>query len=438
MRLSEIKENLTKYLGIESLNPLQVAAEAASARSIVILAPTGSGKTVAFALPLLKAMDRAGQGLQAVVLAPSRELVIQIAEVLRQAGRQYRTVALYGGHNMDDETNALSVTPDIIVATPGRLLDHSGKSTVDLSSVGILVIDEYDKALELGFADQMRRISRRLGRLRLTIVTSATALTEVPDFIDLSRAETIDYRSDATLNAGHTHIARIESPARDKLDTLCDLLHTLPDPQKTMVFVNHRESAQRVYDQLVKRGIPAGIYHGGLDQAERETALRMLDNGSTPVLVTTDLGSRGLDLDRIGAVVHYHLPPTAENWTHRNGRTGRMGSDGLVYVITSEADNIPDYVVYDADYAPYPTEDHRIERPMRTLHFNAGKKDKLSKGDIAGFLMQQAGLTRDELGKIDLADHYALAAIKADKAAQVMRDIADRKIKNRRIRISLL
>ncbi len=438
MKKTQIIQNIKERLGISSLNELQTAAMACERRSMIILAPTGSGKTVAFAIPLLNALGEAGGGIRGLVLAPTRELVLQIAEVIRKAGAGYRTVALYGGHSFEEEVKSLSVTPDIVVATPGRLLDHIQRGTVIASTVKALVVDEYDKALELGFLGQMSKIGRRLGRLRLTVVTSATALAELPDFIDLRDAETIDFRENSGLNSGKVHVARIEAPSRDKLDTLVDLLHVMPDDARVLVFVNHRDSAERVYERLRREGAPAGLYHGGLQQQEREMALALFANGSTPVLVTTDLASRGLDIDNVAAVVHYHMPPSAENWTHRNGRTARMGADGSVYVITSEADNIPDYVVWQTEYMPQPDSGHRFARAWRTLYFSAGKKDKISRGDIAGFLMQQGGLMREQLGKIDLGEHYALAAVDATLASAVLAKVAQLKIKNKKVKISLV
>ncbi len=414
MKQTQIIQNIRERLGIEALNELQTTAMACRTRAMVILAPTGSGKTVAFAIPLLNSLGEPGGGIRALILAPTRELVLQIAEVLRKAGFGFRTVALYGGHSFEEELKSLSVTPDIVVATPGRLLDHIQRGSVNISTVKALVIDEYDKALELGFLGQMGK------------------------FIDLSGAQTIDYRDNRQLNSGKVHIARIEAPARDKLDSLVDLVHTLPDDSKVLIFVNHRESAERVYERLKREGAPAGLYHGGLQQQEREMALALFGNGSTPVMVSTDLGSRGLDIDNVAAVVHYHIPPSAENWTHRNGRTARMGADGKVFVITSEADNIPDYVVWDSEYMPQPKEGHCFVRRWRSLYFSTGKKDKISRGDIAGFLMRQGGLTKEQLGKIDLGEHYALAAVDATLARDVLAKVAPLKIKNKKVKISLM
>lgn len=439
MQQTQILDNIRHQLHIEQLNALQQAAMGAKGNSLVILAPTGSGKTLAFAIPLLRALGKPGAGVQAVVLAPARELVLQIHGVLRAAAAgSYRVLALYGGHSMESEVKSLSVTPDIVVATPGRLLDHINRGQIDIDGSRALVIDEFDKCLELGFAGEMRKIVRRFKRLQLTVLTSATPLAERPDYLDLAKAQTLDFRADTASNPGKVYTRRVMSASRDKLDSLVDLLHCIGTDDRSIIFVNHRESADRIYDRLRKEHVPAGVYHGGLEQQDRELALRRLANGSTPVLVSTDLGSRGLDIDGIGHVIHYHMPPTTEANTHRNGRTGRMGADGDVYYITSEADDIPDYVDYDSEYTPQPDPDHRFSAPWTTLYMNQGKKDKLSRGDIAGFLMQQAGLAKDQVGKIDLGDHYAMAAIPSDGAKAVLARIQPLKIKGRKVKFSLL
>ena len=164
----------------------------------------------------------------------------------------------------------------------------------------------------------------------------------------------------------------------------------------------------------------------------------MLDNGSCPILVTTDLAARGLDLDAVSGVVHYHLPVSPEAWTHRNGRTARAGASGDVFVITSEADNIPEYVVWDHDYNPTGESADPIRADYVTLHINAGKKEKISRGDVVGFLCQKGGLTGAEIGKIDVSDHQTLVAVAADKAAGLVKALAPEKLKGKRVRISCI
>jgi len=430
--LIDLKDIINRRLGIVAPNAMQLAVWACDAQRIVVLSPTGSGKTVAFAGAMLQRMSQSCGSVQAVILAPSRELVLQISEVVRRMCVGYKVVALYGRHSMADEVAALGVTPDIIVATPGRMLDHLQRHTADLSNLAIIVIDEYDKALEMGFHDEMRRICARM-RIRHAILTSATAIAEMPGFIDMSGAETIDFSSSASPRS-RTNIARVESPARDKLRTLADLLHSLPDG-KVIVFVNHRESAERVYEYLRSDGLPVGLYHGGLEQVDRERAVIQLNNGSTPVLVATDLGSRGLDIDAVGTVIHYHMPGSKEVWTHRNGRTARVDAEGSVYVITSEADNIPDYVVWDRDYNPTAHSDNPIRRAMATLHINAGRKEKISRGDIVGFLINNVALEAAQIGRIDLRDHVAYVAVPRSCLGTVAA-LQSPKIKGRRVRIT--
>ncbi len=431
--MTDLRDIISRRLGIAEPNAMQQAVWSSRAGRLVVLSPTGSGKTVAFAGAVLRRLLPPCGDVQALVLAPSRELVLQIAEVMRRVCEGYKTAALYGKHSMADETATLSVVPDIIVATPGRMLDHLNRHTVDIAGLRILVIDEYDKALEMGFHDEMRRICAHIRKPATVILTSATRLQEMPRFIDMGEAEIVDFSS-ASDPRSRTNIARVESPARDKLQTLVDLLRSLSD-DKVIVFVNHRESAGRVYERLRAEGLPVGLYHGALEQIDRERAVIQLNNGSTPILVATDLGSRGLDIDAVGTVVHYHLPGSAEVWMHRNGRTARVDAAGNVYVITSEADDIPDYVVWDRDYNPTGRSDSPIRRTMATLHVNAGRKEKISRGDIVGFLCNNAGLEASEIGKIDLRDHASYVAVPR-KCLPTVAAIAAPKIKGRRVRVT--
>lgn len=438
MKLDDIIERITQKTPVKSLNEMQQAMAANKSRHTVLLAPTGSGKTLAFAIPML--MDcRPPQGrVQAIVIAPSRELVTQIAEVVRPIALPLKTVAFYGGHSMLDEMRSLAAVPDIIIATPGRLLDHLNRSTIDLGSVKTLVLDEYDKSLELGFQDEMRRICRRICRLDKVILTSATTLAEMPDFLHLSNPETIDFTDKVDKPSGRMEMVEVPSPVRDKLPTLIDLATGFGPASRSIIFVNHRESAQRVYDAMLDAGFPAGIYHGGLDQLQRELAVDMLNNGTTPILIATDLASRGLDIADVQSVVHYHMPPTPEAWTHRNGRTARQGATGTVYIITAEGENIPDYVNWQRKYRPRQSNGHPHPSPVATIYFNGGKKEKISRGDIAGFLMQKGGLSSPEITSIIVKDHCAIAAIPAAKAAATLAAIAPHKVKGQRIRVSRL
>ena len=437
MKQTEILANILRRTRIAELNPMQRRmAEIPSRGTFTLLAPTGSGKTIAFAIPFLKSIAPAKGQIQGVVIAPSRELVLQIAEVLRPIATGLKTVAFYGGHSMQEETNSLSVTPDIIVATPGRLLDHLKRGHLDLGTVSSLVLDEYDKALELGFADEMKHVCRRLTGLRLVILTSATPLAAIPEYLPAKDPQTIDF-SESDTPRRRMQVVRVESPSRDKLTTLSDLLHSLPNG-RVIVFVNHRESAERIYDSMKKEHLPIGIYHGGLYQNDRENAIVQLANGSTPVLISTDLGARGLDIPELSGVVHYHMPTSPEAWTHRNGRTARQEAKGDIYVITAEGEDIPYYVTTDRDYAPTGHSSDPIHSDTATLYFNVGKKEKISRGDIVGFLIAKGGLTASEIGVITLRDHAALVGVPRKKARELLARLSPEKIKNTRAKISLL
>lgn len=437
MKQSQIIDNIKQRLGIEQLNAMQQEISRTSASQILLLSPTGSGKTLAFSIALLRSLTAPRGKVQAVVIAPSRELVMQIAEVIRPIAIGYKTVACYGGHSMLDESRSLTTgVPDIIVATPGRLLDHLNRGNVDLGGVNALVLDEYDKALDLGFHDEMRKVVRPMRSLLLTILTSATQLAEMPSFVKFNNPKILDYTDKTEAPRHRMQVVNVSSPVKDKLQSALDLLRSLPNG-KVILFVNHRESATRVYDFLRQNRLPVGLYHGGLEQIDREKAIDLLNNGTTPILVSTDLASRGLDIDQVQAVIHYHMPPSVESWTHRNGRTARMGADGTVYVITADGENLPEYVDFDREYIPTGEKnDNPIKSDISTLHFNAGKKEKISRGDVVGFMINKGGLDSSQVGKIVVKDHCVLVALPRNKADEVLSALMPHKIKNKRVRIT--
>lgn len=437
MKQSQILHNISSRMGIDSLNDMQKRVVDTPSRDMILLSPTGSGKTLAFTIKLLSALREPHDTVQAVVIAPSRELVMQIYDVIRPLAIGFKVACFYGGHSMMDEKRTLSVIPDIIVATPGRLLDHVNRKQIDLYTTRILVLDEYDKSLELGFHDEMKRVVRTMPSLSHRILTSATRLSEFPEWLRLDKPATIDCLGGATETRHRLQVVEVESPARDKIDMLIELMRSL-DNGRVIIFVNHRESVERVYNHLRKAGLPAGLYHGGLEQIDREKAIDLLNNGTTPILVSTDLGSRGLDIEAVRAVVHYHLPVSEEAWIHRNGRTARVDATGTVYVITSEADSIPDFVRFDRSYTPTGHNDNPIRSDVATLYFNSGKREKVSRGDILGYLVNQAGIEASQIGKIVVKDHSALAAIPRQHAGTILTTLKGIKLKGKSVRISLL
>ncbi|MDE7411032.1 MAG: DEAD/DEAH box helicase [Paramuribaculum sp.] len=437
MTSDHLKSMVIDIMGIESLNDMQLRMLDAKDRHIILTSPTGTGKTLAFALKLLERMPRPMHKTEAIVIVPTRELVNQIATVLRRLMRGYKTVELYGGHSTDDEIKSLNPEPEIIVATPGRLLDHLQRGTLSVRSPRILVFDEYDKTLELGFEEDIRKILRRIGISHDIILTSATSLDPLPEYLGLHEPKIIS-DSDVENPRLRTDIIEVPSHTPDKLDALVNLLHSLPANSKTMIFVNHRESASRVYDRLKKERITAGLYHGELDQQDRAIAIKLFENGTYPILISTDLGARGLDIAGVTDIIHYHIPVGNDVWTHRNGRTARVDAEGTVYVIVSEHDSIPEYIRFDRKFDPQYVSAAPILSPIATLYFSAGKKEKISRGDIAGFLMANTQLLPDEIGKIDVADHYALAAVPRKSTSIVLEKIKNLKIKGKKVKISII
>lgn len=392
MREKEFLPNLQK-LGISEINEMQRRSMAAASESkeIILVSPTGSGKTVAFTLPMLKWLNPAAGRVQAIIIAPSRELVIQIAGVVRDLASGYKVSALYGGHNVEDEVNTLSVTPDIIIATPGRLLDHLKRGNVDPTSTRILILDEYDKSLELGFEDDMRKIFNRLKNASRFILTSATWCDTLPVFLKLSSPTELDFSENSGNVRERMRIYRVFTE-KDKLESLLQLLRSITEgdiPQKSIVFVNYRESAVRVADFLKKHHVACALYHGELDQYQREDAITMFNNGSAPILVATDLAARGLDIRGVSNIIHYHQPLTEETNTHRNGRTARVDATGDIYMLTGPDEELKPFVSTDGVYKVDGQATSRLMSDKATIRISAGRKEKLSKGDIVGFLCKE-------------------------------------------------
>lgn len=440
MKEKALLENIKNKLGIESLNEIQkemLRASSESKNDLVLLAPTGSGKTLAFLIPLFKALKNDTGKLQGIIIAPSRELVIQIADIARQISEGFRICVCYGGHNVQDEKQSLAVIPDLIISTPGRLLDHINRKNIDIFSTKHLILDEFDKSLELGFQDEMEKIARRMPNLSRKILTSATAIDRYPDFIRLKEYETVDFSSQNKELKSRLTILKVTSTEKDKLSTLLLLLSNIKENDPCIVFVNHRESVDRIYDFLLSKGIPVGVYHGGMDQIEREKAIAMFNNGSFKVLISTDLGARGLDIANVSHIIHYHLPIKKEIFTHRNGRSARISANGVVHVILGPDEQNPAFIKYDEEEILNPNCTSALKANNATLYFQAGKKEKISKGDIVGFLINIGNLKKEDIGSINSHDHYTLVSIPAEKTDEVMKNIEGQKIKNQKVRISI-
>lgn len=506
LSLNEIQLQALSQLGIQSLTPMQEATLFAcrEPQDLILLSPTGSGKTLAYLLPLLEetalnrdevALNRGEGPLNrgeatpnrveatptALIVVPSRELAMQIVTVFQRMRTPWRAMAVYGGRpTMDEHRSMRGVMPSLIVGTPGRLVDHLQKGNISPDQVQTLIIDEFDKCLELGFHDEMQRLISLLPSLQRRRLISATDAVEMPEFVDLHRHVKLDYRTgslppapskrggempatnpsddsaaltrdSATLTRDEVALNRAEgplnspqgtpavslwlvpSPDKDKLQTLYHLLCSL-DGAQTIVFCNYRESAERISGYLREQRLIHSFYHGGLDQELRERALYKFRSGSVNVLVSTDLAARGLDIPEVQHIVHYHLPLTDDAYIHRTGRTARWNASGNSYLILGPDEQQPAWLatVSPTEPAlwPMPTVPRRPAPPVwETLYIGKGKKDKLSRCDIAGFLYKKGGLVKDDVGPIDVYDHYCYVAVRRTKARQLLTLLAGEKIK---------
>ncbi len=439
MKQQEILQLAAQRMGIERLNDMQkrvLDTTSNTSGDIILYSPTGSGKTLAFIIPMLKALKDTPERLQAVIIVPSRELALQIADVLRHLAVGHKVTCCYGGHNVEDERLSLVVVPEVIVSTPGRLLDHCQRGHIDITNARQLVIDEFDKCLELGFEDEMKKLVKRMPNLSRCYLTSATMLEQLPGYLRLNEPIELDFT--AGNKPARLKVWRVDSDETDKLETLRRLLLSLPQG-KSIVFANYRDAVERIHGFLVQHHIAAGLYHGTLDQLSREMAVDMFHNGTYPVLVTTDLGSRGLDISDVKNIIHYHMPVSAESYTHRNGRTARQQASGDAYVIAGPNESLPDYVSPDDTWhIPSQLLCNCIEASMATLHFMAGKKEKISRGDIVGFVANNSDIPASQIGKITVRDHYSLVAVPRAGLTATLQQLQAAKIKGKRVRITVV
>ena len=426
-------------LGFESLNEIQQASLEANAKNdnVVLLSATGSGKTLAFLLPLLETLNPEINNVQALIIVPSRELAIQIDDVFRKMQTGFKVTLCYGGHKRETEENNLKEAPALIIGTAGRLADHIRRNNFDLDNITTLVLDEFDKSLELGFTEEMSFIVGSLKNVKKRILTSATYAVPVPAFIGLKDPMRLDFLPEVGEQPENMlEIKTMHSPDKDKIDTLFKLICYLGN-RSTVVFCNHRVAVERTSNLLTEKGILNVFYHGGMEQQERDAALCKFRNGTSNILVTTDLASRGLDIPNIRYIVHYHLPDTEDAFTHRNGRTARMEASGTAIVILSEEEKLPGYVV-DATEVEI-TEEHPIpEKPKwSTLFIAAGKKDKVNKIDIVGFLSKKGELKQEDIGNIEVKDFFSFVAVRKVKVGHVLELIKNEKIKNKKVKIEI-
>jgi superfamily II DNA/RNA helicase len=430
-----IKKSL-ENLKITTLNQMQHAAlEAAKKGDVILLSPTGSGKTLGFLLPLLSLIDATVPTVQVLILVPSRELALQIEQVFKTMGSGFKVNCCYGGHPVKIERNNLSQPPAVLIGTPGRIAHHLRRDSFSTHTISTLILDEFDKSLEFGFQEDMTYIVKQLPNVKKRILTSATQMQEIPAFTGIQNPIEIDFLDDKT-NIPNLKLKAVISPAADKLETLFSLICKIGD-KATLVFCNHREAVERISDLLWDMGIVHDIFHGGMEQEDRERALLKFRNGSHRILITTDLASRGLDIPEIEYVVHYQLPHNEEAFLHRNGRTARMHAKGTAYLILTEDEKLA-YLKQAPEIEKLPEKTVIPKQtPWATLYIAAGKKDKVNKMDIVGLLLKKGELAKEELGLIEVLDHSSYAAVKRDRIERTVELLKGEKIKNKKVKIEV-
>lgn len=432
-------EQILENLKIKELNAMQHAALAAAQQQqdVVLLSATGSGKTLAFLLPIIPLLQANTKQTQVLIIVPSRELAQQIEQVFKQMGTGLKITNCYGGHKREIEENNLLQAPALIVGTPGRLADHIRRGNIAIDTITHIILDEFDKCLDLGFAEEVSFIIGSLPNIQKRILTSATEAIEIPDFIQLQNPLQLNFLTNEATPIEKLAIKLVHSKEKDKIDTLFTLLCNIGE-QSAIVFCNHRESVERVSTLLREKGIANEYYHGAMEQQQRDSALCKFRNGSTHFLITTDLAARGLDIPNIRYIIHYHLPHTEDMFVHRNGRTARMDASGTVVLILSAEEKLPNYVTETVEDWLLKETNTIPEKPKWTTFFiAAGKKDKVNKVDIVGFLSNKAQLKKEDIGLIDVKDFFSFVAIRRIKASAALNLIKNEKIKNKKVKIDV-
>jgi ATP-dependent RNA helicase DeaD len=438
MNTKDKLKNTLHQLGIASLNDMQLRAHEAilTDNNVLLLSPTGSGKTLAFLLPIIAILKPEILSVQCLILVPSRELGLQIEQVWKKMGTDYKINVCYGGHSMETEINNLSTPPAVLIGTPGRIADHFERGRLRLDKIETLILDEFDKSLQLGFQEQMSYILKKLKQLNKRVLVSATSAVEIPKFTKVVQPTILDFISTVS-EPIQLMTKMVVSKEKDKMPSLLRLLCSLKS-DSAIVFCNHRGAAERISDGWNERGLYSVFYHGGMDQEERERALIQFRNGSMRYLITTDLAARGLDIPQMKHVIHYHLPLKEDEFTHRNGRTARMQNSGTAYLIVHENEKKLDYINYNLPVLDVENCTVLPEPPVfQTIYISGGKKNKLNKFDIVGFFSQKGKLGKDDLGLIEVKDFISFAAVKFNKVNDLLSNIKNEKMKGKKFKIEL-
>lgn len=427
--------SILQRLKISALNNMQneVLKCFDPSRNLILLSPTGSGKTLAFSLLIENLIQKNTKNqVQVLIVVPTRELALQIETVIKTVIKGQKVLCVYGGHDTTTEKNALKDAPTVLIGTPGRIIYHLERNRFITDHIHTLVLDEFDKSLELGFQFQLQTIRESLPAIDRSILTSATALTDFPDFFSLENVIELNFLHQND-NKPNISFKKIICPAQYKLKTLFNLLCSL-EQQKVLIFCNHRDAVDHISELLDNRDLIHDVFHGGLEQRDRELAILKFRNNSNRILITTDLAARGLDIPEIDVIIHYQLPSKEDAFIHRNGRTARMNNTGEVIVMLKPDDSFP-YLPEDAEEILL-TEEYPLPKNMAyaTLCIPYGKKDKVNKIDIVGYILKLPGLKKEDIGLIEVKDKEAYIAVKREVAGIIIKEGNLGKIKGNKIK----
>jgi len=433
-------DSILNKFGIAALNPMQeeVIKTIQLKSDVVLVSPTGTGKTLAFLLPLIETLDMNCVEIQILILVPSRELAQQIEQVIRKMGSGFKVNAVYGGRSGALDKIDLKHRPAILIGTPGRIADRFRRDKYPLEYINTLILDEFDKSLEIGFEKEMAEIVEALPNVQQRILTSATSEAKIPEFVGLQKPVFINYLQEGI---SHLTIKTLLSPEKDKLKALEKALAFI-GYQPGIIFCNFKDALERVSVFLTENNIHHECFHGGMEQIDRERALIKFRNGTTQLLLATDLAARGLDIPEIKFILHYHLPLRNKEFTHRNGRTARMNRNGIAYILHWKEEELPDFI---QEIAPenLNIEDQQkatLPSPVKwlTLYITGGRRDKISKGDVAGLFLKQGQIQKDQLGVIELKQNCTYVGVHAEIAEMLIEKTNNSKLKKKKVRISLI
>lgn len=413
-------------------------------------AETGSGKTAAFGLPLLQSISTEVQAVQALIIVPTRELAVQVRHELKQYGKRIahlKVSAFYGGHAFSQERASLAHPPQVLVGTPGRLTDHLNRRTLDLSQVRQVVLDEADKLLEMGFEEELDQILANLPRKKQTVLFSATMPDDVKELIANSLKNPQFVKASANAIPDKVRLVGIKVEHDKRKEAVLSLLQSI-NAAGTVVFTNTRIAADELAAQLQDAGFAARALHGGMEQKDRDKTMTLFRNGTTQVLVATDVAARGLDIDALQNIVHYELPIDAAAYLHRSGRTGRAGKGGTVYTLATPRDEkqlrdweqvrMDEWLAADK-FAPQAKEVLQTSQSaFATLHISGGRRDKISPRDIVGALIAEAGLKADQIGKIEIQDRMSYVAVPEGLSKRIAQKLSEGKIKGRKYKVNVV